>query len=132
MKELKIRMDKQNAIRLLAKKGRSKDMFDIYISCDKSGFHYLMTRKQNNEIFKLLRNGISLRELREAARKMVSDIAVNGPQIWHQGKIMGRKQRRIYSQRIEDTVQYLILAACDYVRYEVYPEEYTATELKSA
>lgn len=103
----------KNTIRLIARKGKTDNMFEIYIKYDKSDWIYLMSHRKNPQIYALLNSEINLNRLHDAAHKLITSIAQRG----NQRRKRSRTMRRNHSQRLEDTVRYLTFRACEFVQF---------------
>lgn len=117
MKKREFLQNEQDAIRLVAKAGKTQNCFDIYVSYRQADWEYLMSHRRNPRLFELLKEAISLQSLRKETQKIVKDIA-RFPNNHMSFRHLGHKQRRVHSRRIDDSVRHLIDVTYEYMLYE--------------
>lgn len=100
--------------RILAESNGS-NRFDIYL-CLSGARHYLMSHRQNDHLFQLLKGGVSIDELDRTAQKKVTDISANG---FYRGTPDRRKKcRKNQSRKLENSVGHLLSVVQEYMLYE--------------
>ena len=107
-----------NNIRLFALENANDNGFDVYIGFSGNS-EYLMHHRKNNTLFYVLKDGITVDELKRSKDRMVSNIALPGCRMLR-GQINPRlKVRKNYSKKIENSFDHIINVVNEYI------EEYT-------
>lgn len=101
-------------VRLIAEESNNTNWFDIYIVCS-GNKEYLMPHRKNQNMYDLLKNGISIFELEKSARKVIADISYSGRR-YVKGEINPRyKYRRNQSRQFEKSVNHLLTVVDEYL-----------------
>ena len=101
-------------VKLVAEERCDREWFDIYI--DFSGNReYLMPHRQNEKLFRLLRNGVCIGELERSTSKLVSDVSLSGRRYMRGGINPRLKCRKNQARKLENSIGHLVLVANDYM-----------------
>jgi len=101
-------------VRLVAEGTYEHDWFDIYI--DFSGTReYLMPHRPNGRLFSLLKDGVSISELKRNTQKVVSDMSLSGHRYLKGGINPRLKRRKNQARKLENTIGHLVTVVNEYM-----------------
>ena len=107
---------KQN-VKLIADGSIGQGGFDIYIVF-RGSREFLMTHRQNDKLYSLLKSGIKINDLERSISKAAADISLAGRR-YLKGDIHPRiKYRKNQARKLENTIRHLVNVANKYI-YEM-------------
>ena len=102
-------------IRVIAQAASHGNYFDIYLMFPDHR-EYLMSHRNNEQLYDILRNGVRLEDLRNEAHKKLATMAMSGNRYYHGGIHPRLKSHKNRSQHLENMVNHLVSVVEEYLR----------------
>ncbi len=114
---MKTKTNASQNVLLLATPSDNRSLFELHIIAANGAIEYLLSHRWNKTLFNILKNGITLAELKRKQPALISNIGLHSRRVsshkHHRGP--GRK----YSEQIKNSLDQIMRVAEDYIEYEL-------------